>query len=89
MKIVEDMEDAISKYQKVYSQEIDEDFIDKKQAIITAIHHMEENPSHYASIFNSGLQLVSATHSINWRKSQFMNHSTQVRFLQMMELLLN
>lgn len=48
MKIVEDMEDAISKYQKVYSQEIDEDFIDKKQAIITAIHHMEENPSHYA-----------------------------------------
>ncbi|MDU0155257.1 DUF6792 domain-containing protein [Bacillus cabrialesii] len=48
MKIVEDMEDAISKYQKVYSQEIDEDFIDKKQAITTAIHHMEENPSHYA-----------------------------------------
>ncbi|MCI4168446.1 DUF6792 domain-containing protein [Bacillus spizizenii] len=48
MKIVEDMEDAISQYQKVYSQEIDEDFIDKKQAIITAIHHMEENPSHYA-----------------------------------------
>ncbi|MEE5179105.1 hypothetical protein JDW21_08905 [Bacillus subtilis] len=48
MKIVEDMEDAISKYQKVYSQEIDEDFIDKKQAIITAIHHMEENPSNYA-----------------------------------------
>ncbi|WP_420976188.1 DUF6792 domain-containing protein [Bacillus vallismortis] len=48
MKIVEDMEDAISKYQKVYSQEIDEDFSDKKQAIITAIHHMEENPSHYA-----------------------------------------
>ncbi|WP_434532277.1 DUF6792 domain-containing protein [Bacillus subtilis] len=48
MKIVEDMEDAISKYQKVYSQEIDEDFIDKKQAIITAIHHMEENPLHYA-----------------------------------------
>ncbi|WP_069838650.1 DUF6792 domain-containing protein [Bacillus sp. F56] len=48
MKIVEDMEDAISQYQKVYSQEIDEDFIDKKQAITTAIHHMEENPSHYA-----------------------------------------
>ncbi|MHA6486841.1 DUF6792 domain-containing protein [Bacillus cabrialesii] len=48
MRIVEDMEDAISKYQKVYSQEINEDFIDKKQAIITAIHHMEENPSHYA-----------------------------------------
>ncbi|MHB9998135.1 DUF6792 domain-containing protein [Bacillus spizizenii] len=48
MKLVEDMEDAISQYQKVYSQEIDEDFIDKKQAIITAIHHMEENPSHYA-----------------------------------------
>lgn len=48
MKIVEGMEDAISKYQKVYSQEIDEDFIDKKQAITTAIHHMEENPSHYA-----------------------------------------
>ncbi|OIR61733.1 hypothetical protein BLL41_07225 [Bacillus sp. FMQ74] len=48
MKIVEDMEEAISKYQKVYSQEIDEDFIDKKQAITTAIHHMEENPSHYA-----------------------------------------
>lgn len=48
MKIVEDMEEAISKYQKVYSQEIDEDFVDKKQAIITAIHHMEENPSHYA-----------------------------------------
>ncbi len=48
MEIVEDMEDAISKYQKVYNQEIDEDFIDKKQAIITAIHHMEENPSHYA-----------------------------------------
>lgn len=48
MKIVEDMEDAISSYQKVYSREIDEDFIDKKQAITTAIHHMEENPSHYA-----------------------------------------
>ncbi|MFV9831093.1 DUF6792 domain-containing protein [Bacillus stercoris] len=48
MKIVEDMEDAISQYQKVYSQEIEEDFIDKKQAITTAIHHMEENPSHYA-----------------------------------------
>lgn len=48
MKIVEDMEDAISQYQKVYSQEIDEDFIDKKQAITTAIHHMEENPLHYA-----------------------------------------
>ncbi|MEC1752785.1 DUF6792 domain-containing protein [Bacillus mojavensis] len=48
MKIVEDMEDAISAYQKVFRQEIDEAFIDKKQAIITAIQHMEENPSHYA-----------------------------------------
>ncbi|WP_416042632.1 DUF6792 domain-containing protein [Bacillus subtilis] len=57
MKIVEDMEDAISKYQKVYSQEIDEDFIDKKQAITTAIHHMEENPSHYA--FDLQFRLVA------------------------------
>ncbi|MFS0664541.1 DUF6792 domain-containing protein [Bacillus mojavensis] len=48
MKIVEDMEDAISAYQKVFRQEIDEAFIDKKQAIITAIQHMEENPSQYA-----------------------------------------
>ncbi|WP_369888345.1 DUF6792 domain-containing protein [Bacillus halotolerans] len=48
MKIVEDMEDAISAYQKVFRQEIDEEFIDKKQAIITSIQHMEENPSHYA-----------------------------------------
>ncbi|MEC1672900.1 DUF6792 domain-containing protein [Bacillus mojavensis] len=48
MKIVEDMEDAISAYQKVFRQEIDEAVIDKKQAIITAIQHMEENPSQYA-----------------------------------------
>ena len=48
MKIVEDMEDAISAYQKVFRQEIDEEFIDKKQAIITSIQHMEENPSQYA-----------------------------------------
>ncbi|MEC1288825.1 hypothetical protein P9B58_00790 [Bacillus mojavensis] len=48
IKIVEDMEDAISAYQKVFRQEIDEAFIDKKQAIITAIQHMEENPSQYA-----------------------------------------
>ncbi|PRP51830.1 hypothetical protein C7B63_05670 [Bacillus halotolerans] len=48
LKIVEDMEDAISAYQKVFRQEIDEEFIDKKQAIITSIQHMEENPSQYA-----------------------------------------
>ncbi len=65
MKIVEDMEDAISKYQKVYSQEIDEDFIDKNRRSPRLFIIWKKILRIMPSIFNSGLRLVSATHSIN------------------------
>lgn len=48
MRIIEEIEEAITRYQRTFTREIEESFAEKKLALSTAIHHMEENPSHYA-----------------------------------------
>ncbi|MGM0860870.1 hypothetical protein RUL31_18000 [Bacillus atrophaeus] len=48
MRIIEEIEEAITRYQRTFTYEIEESFAEKKLALRTAIHHMEENPSHYA-----------------------------------------
>ncbi|MCY8857834.1 DUF6792 domain-containing protein [Bacillus atrophaeus] len=48
MRIIEEIEEAITRYQRTFTHEIEESFAEKKVALSTAIHHMEENPSHYA-----------------------------------------
>lgn len=47
MKIVEDMEDSIRSYERIYKNEIEDDFQTKKQRLIREIHHIESNPSDY------------------------------------------
>lgn len=51
LKIVEDIDQTIRMYEQVFRQEIDDDFRRKKQTLLSEIHHMEENPSHYATKF--------------------------------------
>ncbi|KXZ19585.1 DUF6792 domain-containing protein [Bacillus atrophaeus] len=48
MRIIEEIEEAITRYQRTFTHEIEESFAEKKLALRTAIHHMEENPSCYA-----------------------------------------
>ncbi len=47
MKIVEDIEESIRTYERIYKNEIEDDFQTKKQRLIYVIHHIEANPSDY------------------------------------------
>lgn len=47
MKIVEDIEESIRTYERIYKNEIEDDFQIKKQRLIYEIHHIEANPSDY------------------------------------------
>ncbi|RVT56542.1 DUF6792 domain-containing protein [Niallia taxi] len=47
MKIVEDIEESIRTYERIYKNEIEDDFQTKKQRLIYEIHHIEANPSDY------------------------------------------
>ncbi|MCT2347625.1 hypothetical protein M4D71_26120 [Niallia taxi] len=47
MKIVEGIEESIRTYERIYKNEIEDDFQIKKQRLIYEIHHIEANPSDY------------------------------------------
>jgi hypothetical protein len=65
LKMVEDIEQTIRMYEQVYRQEIEDDFRRRKQALLSEIHHMEENPSQYAWEFPFNLGYGSKLEKIH------------------------